>query len=67
MKQQLVLTDKKYLDWRHGATRMHMMAWRNGLTNIKKTSGKEMTVTVGNGNIMKTLEMGDLPGIICNT
>jgi hypothetical protein len=63
-KKQALLSDRNVWIGDTGATQ-HMTAYRDCMMNIKRATSEDR-VTVGNGNVEKTKEIGDLPGVICD-
>jgi hypothetical protein len=63
-KKQALLSDRNI--WIGDTSAMqHMTLCKDGMTNVKRATSEDK-VTVGNGSIEKTTEIGDLPGVICN-
>jgi hypothetical protein len=63
-QKQELLSDPNVWIRDTGATQ-HMTAFKKGMTNIRK-AGKEDRVTMGNGHVETTTEIGDMPGIVCD-
>ena len=63
-KKQALLSDRNVWIGDTRATQ-HMTAYKDCMMNIKRATSEDR-VTVGNGNIEKTTEIGDLPGVICD-
>jgi hypothetical protein len=63
--KQALLSDLNVWIGDTGGAMQHMTAFKNGMTNICKT-GNEDKVTMGNGHVKMTTEIGDMPGVVCN-